>query len=157
MRSLGSIFILILIVWSCTSEAPQKTILQGEAFGTTYTIQYFSQEPSELKSGIDSVIQAINQSLSTYLPSSDISKINAGDSTVQTDLAFQEVYTLSESIYQQSNGYFDPTIGVLRNAYGFGNERPLQQIDSTVLDSLMNYVGFSKVQLRSNGTISKIS
>ncbi|MAT90824.1 MAG: thiamine biosynthesis protein ApbE [Flavobacteriaceae bacterium] len=155
MRSLGSIFILILIVWSCTSEAPQKTILQGEAFGTTYTIQYFSQEPSELKSGIDSVIQAINQSLSTYLPSSDISKINAGDSTVQTDLAFQEVYTLSESIYQQSNGYFDPTIGVLRNAYGFGNERPLQQIDSTVLDSLMNYVGFSKVQLRSNGTISK--
>ncbi|MDC7995891.1 FAD:protein FMN transferase [Altibacter sp. HG106] len=130
-------------------------MLQGEAFGTTYTIQYYSESPVSVQSGVDSVVQAINQSVSTYLPDSDISKINAGNDSLQTDRIFQEVYTLSETVYQTTNGYFDPTVGVLRNAYGFGEERPLKHIDSTVLDSLRTFVGFSKVALNENGTITK--
>ena len=93
--------------------------------------------------------------MSTYVPQSDISKINTGDSTVVTDAMFQEVFMLSQKVNQQSQGYFDPTIGVLRNAYGFGDVKPLTNINKAVLDSLMHYVGWHKVALQEDGTIRK--
>ncbi|WP_240607644.1 FAD:protein FMN transferase [Marixanthomonas spongiae] len=129
--------------------------MEGKAFGTTYHIQYFSQEGFDAQEGIDSVVEAVNHSVSTYIPNSDISKINRGDSTVVIDQTFREVFVLSEKIHKQTQGYFDPTIGVLRNAYGFGDAKPLQEIDSTTLDSLMQFVGFDKVTLTSENTIQK--
>src|SRR5690606_7783851 len=57
---------------------------------------------------------------------------------------------------KKTNGYFDPTVGVLRNAYGFGDVKPLKRIDSTTLDSLMEFVGFQKVSLQKDGTIQKM-
>jgi len=70
-------------------------------------------------------------------------------------MMFQEVFTLSRKVNQQSQGYFDPTVGVLRNAYGFGDVQPLTHIDTLVLDSLMQYVGWKKVRLLDNGRIQK--
>lgn len=152
-------YILILLTvgvfLSCERNVPVHNYFEGEAFGTSYHIQLYSNDKMNLKTGIDSVIAAVNQSLSTYIPNSDISKINRGDSTVVVDSLFREVFNLSEKINRQTKGYFDPTIGVLRNAYGFGDERPLEHIDQTTLDSLMRYVGFQKVQLRDDGTVRK--
>lgn len=152
-------YILILLTvgvfLSCERNVPAHNYFEGEAFGTSYHIQLYSNDKMNLKTGIDSVITAVNQSLSTYIPNSDISKINRGDSTVVVDSLFREVFNLSEKINRQTKGYFDPTIGVLRNAYGFGDERPLEHIDQTTLDSLMRYVGFQKVQLRDDGTVRK--
>lgn len=97
----------------------------------------------------------VNNSVSTYIPESDISKINRGDSTLVADAIFKEVFEISEEVYKNTNGYFDPTIGVLRNAYGFGDVKPLKNIDNNTLDSLMNYVGFNKVKINTDGTVSK--
>lgn len=130
-------------------------VLQGEAFGTTYTIQLYPQNHFDAQEGIDSVIQVVNTSVNTYIPDSDISRINNGDSTVVVDAIFKEVFAISEEVHKQSGGYFDPTIGVLRNAYGFGDTKPIQHMDSTTLDSLRRYVGFSKVEIKPDGTIHK--
>ncbi|MEZ4816808.1 MAG: FAD:protein FMN transferase [Flavobacteriaceae bacterium] len=154
MRKL--LFILGLgLLLGCEEKAEQLLLLQGNAFGTTYSIQYYSQKEFDAQKGIDSVFAAVNKSVSTYIPDSDISKINQGDSTVVIDAIFKEVFLLSEKIHQQSQGYFDPTVGVLRNAYGFGDTKPLQKLDSLTLDSLRQYVGFSKVKLTAEGTIQK--
>lgn len=150
------VFLLLLIVlFSCGKSTPNLEYYQGEAFGTTYHIQLYSTNQTALKVGIDSVISAVNHSLSTYVDDSDISKINRGDSTVVVDSIFREVFTLSAEINKKTNGYFDPTIGVLRNAYGFGDVKPIKNIDAASLDSLMKYVGFQKVALLKNGTIRK--
>ncbi len=150
------IFISLLFLFiSCNDEKPKQTILQGEAFGTTYNIQFYSEKNIDFQRGIDSVIYAVNKSVSTYLPESDISKINRGDSTLAVDNIFKEVFKISAEVHAKTKGYFDPTIGVLRNAYGFGDTKPLQNIDTKKLDSLMQYVGFSKVKLNANGTIFK--
>lgn len=140
---------------ACVEKTPQPKVQQGNAFGTTYTIQFYSERNVDLSRGVDSVINQINQSVSTYIPTSDISKINKGDSTIVVDDIFKEVYVISEKVYKESSGYFDPTIGVLRNAYGFGDVKPLERIDSPVLDSLMRYVGFQKVSITSEGTVKK--
>jgi thiamine biosynthesis lipoprotein len=145
----------VLALFSCRNEAPKATVLQGNAFGTTYTIQYFPEDEFDAERGIDSVFYAVNKSVSTYMPNSDISKINRGDTTIVVDAIFKDVFRISETVYTKSNGFFDPTIGVLRNAYGFGDEQPLGQIDSLTLDSLRRYVGFQKVKILADGTVRK--
>ena len=145
----------VLLLFSCKEEAPQLKVLQGEAFGTTYALQYYAPKTFDALKGLDSTVNAVNKSVSTYLPNSDISRINRGDSTVVVDVIFKDVYEISRTVFGQSEGYFDPTIGVLRNAYGFGDEKPLKRIDSTTLDSLRRYVGFNKVRLTETQTIEK--
>lgn len=146
---------VIFLFLFCEKKEPQPILLQGDAFGTTYNIQLYSEKNIDFKKGLDSVINAVNHSVSTYIPESDISKVNNGDSTVVVDSIFREVFEISDEVNKKTNGYFDPTIGVLRNAYGFGDVKPLKNIDSTTLDSLMKYVGFHKVKLNNDGTISK--
>ncbi len=155
MKKLIFIPVLFLFLF-CEKKESVPIFLQGDAFGTTYHIQFYSEKNIDFKKGLDSVINAVNHSVSTYIPDSDISKINRGDSTVVVDSIFRKVFEISSEVNQKTNGYFDPTIGVLRNAYGFGDVKPLKNIDSTTLDSLMEYVGFQKVKINTDGTVSKM-
>lgn len=156
MKKLLYFLIAILLLTSCKKEQHKLSVLQGKAFGTYYIIKADNTtNTKDIEKGIDSIINTINKSLSTYIPTSDISKINKGDSTVVTDALFQEMFRLSGRINKESDGYFDPTIGNLRNAYGFGDTKPLNNISDAQLDSMMQYVGWQKVQLLPNGTVKK--
>ena len=146
---------LVFALFSCAEKEVTLKSTQGEAFGTTYTIQYFTNSTFDIEKGLDSVFYAVNKSVSTYIPESDISKINKGDTLIVVDDIFKDVFRISEIVYKNSNGLFDPTVGVLRNAYGFGDVAPVTEIDSIVLDSLRKYVGFQKVKLLENGKIRK--
>lgn len=155
MRNFFTIVFLSMILFSCKEATPALQYIKGDAFGTTYSIQYFSVDKQDVEKGIDSVIYRVNKSVSTYLPGSDISKINQGDTTLVVDEIFKDVFQLSKEVHGLSKGFFDPTVGVLRNAYGFGDEEALNKIDKTVLDSLRRFVGFKKVTLNRDGTVSK--
>ena len=145
----------IVLFISCSKTTEEEHYIEGQAFGTTYHIKYFSKNTMDVQKSIDSIVNAVNRSVSTYMADSDISKINNGDSTITVDTTFKDVFLLSNKIHKQTDGYFDPTIGVLRNAYGFGDVKPIKKIDSTTLDSLMQFVGFDKVQLTSENKIVK--
>lgn len=155
MRKLLLISYTLFLV-SCASNT--STIIRnqnvGEALGTSYSIIYLADEKLDFLKEIDSVFAAINRSMSTYIPDSDISKINRGDSTMVVDEMFQEVFQLSKEIYEKTGGYFDPTVGTLVNAWGFGPGKQID-LDSIRVDSLMQFVGFDKVSLTSEGTIIK--
>ncbi|MEO1485306.1 MAG: FAD:protein FMN transferase [Bacteroidota bacterium] len=145
-----------ILLFGCDSrERWVKNQAVGEALGTTYGLTFIAREKIDAQQKIDSVFRVINASLSTYIPDSDISKINRGDSTIVVDKSFRDVYLQSQRVYVETKGYFDPTVGVLVNAWGFGPEKPINQLDSVQVDSLMQYVGWSKVQLKSDFTISK--
>lgn len=150
-----ALLIGIMFLASCSKKVSTTNYIEGEAFGTTYHIQFFTGDKREIQKGIDSVVAVVNQSVSTYIFESDISKINRGDSTVVIDDIFREAYDISKELHEKSEGYFDPTIGVLRNAYGFGETAPLKNIDKSLLDSLMQYVGFHKVRINDDGTVFK--
>lgn len=152
------IFVGLILLVSCT-ENTSKVVENrnaGEALGTSYSIIYQADQKFDYQKEIDSVFETINHSLSTYLPDSDISRINNGDTTVVVDHMFEEVFNLSKEVYDRTNGYFDPTVGVLVNAWGFGPGKQIQ-LDSAKVDSLMNYVGFDKVRLTAKNKIEKSS
>ncbi|SOS48752.1 FAD:protein FMN transferase [Tenacibaculum dicentrarchi] len=144
-----SFFILFL---SCTQKKESsKNKLQGFVFGTTYHITYFENEnKANYQKSIDSLFSLVNNSLSTYLPTSDISKINKGDTTVVVDDMFIEVFAKAKRIYKETDGYFDPTIGKLINAYGFGSGKERKNLSSEEIKKLMVGVGFNKVKLKNN-------
>jgi thiamine biosynthesis lipoprotein len=142
-----------LLGMACGPTGPmQEQVYQGGALGTSYAIKLFSSDTISLQPGIDSVFRVVNQSLSTYIPDSDISRINQGEDSIVVDAMFREVFKASADIYTRTNGYFDPTVGILVDAWGFGPGTALE-MDSTRVDSLLRYVGFEKIHLDADGRI----
>ncbi len=127
--------------------------LEGNALGTTFHISYHDALKRNFSKQIDSLLHRINKSLSTYIPTSDISKINQGDTTVVVDAYFEEVFKKSAVIYNATDGIFDPTIGTLVNAWGFGPQKTMASLDKKQIDSLLQYVGFDKVRLENHRII----
>ena len=79
------------MILSCKETSSIEKKLDGLALGTTYSIKYTSEIPEkQVQKGIDSLLYLLNKSLSTYLPNSDISKINRGDTFVIVDNHFRK-------------------------------------------------------------------
>jgi len=141
-----AIYFLVLIYLSCQ----QKTVnykISGSVFGTTYSVIYDAEMDYEKQ--FDSLFFVINSSMSTYIPNSVISKINRNESVI-IDAHFKNVFAASKDIFIETNGAFDPTIGIVVNAWDFGPEGKILELDSLKLDSLMQFVGFNKVRLNSD-------
>lgn len=148
-----SVFLFLLVIFSC-KEAPkqvkqitQNTKVSGPVFGTSYQVIYNSEENYTRQ--FDSLFAVVNQSMSTYIPDSDISRIN-NNKAVVVDEHFVKVFKSSKKIYNATKGVFDPTIGDVVNAWSFGADKNKFLTDSTTIDSLMRFVGFDKVKLINN-------
>ena len=146
---------LTFVLFSCENELENLKIIEGNAIGTTFSIRYLDTSATTFDTKIDSLVKAVNKSLSTYIPSSDISKINGGDTTIVVDTFFEEIFLKSEKIFAETNGAFDPTVGILVNAWGFGPEKAVKNLDSIKIKELLNFVGFNKVSLH-NGKVKKM-
>lgn len=149
VHSWQKIFVLLIIfslIFSCKQE-PTNEKLNGQVFGTSYSVQYISQDAENYQNQFDSLFYVINKSMSTYQTNSDISKINRNES-FDVDEHFVNVYNKSKEIYRYTEGAFDPSIGVLVNAWDFGPEGKIQNLDSLKIDSLMQSVGFNRIGLK---------
>lgn len=129
----------------CGAHQTAYYSIAGETMGTTYHITYEGKLPVTMKTEVDSVLVLINQSLSTYDPNSIISQVNKNEEVV-VDQYFKEVFAEAKYVYEQTGGAFDPTIGPLVNAWGFGYKEE-GAVDSALIDSLKGLVGFDKVTL----------
>lgn len=132
-----------VLLFSCKDDLINKRIT-GTVFGTSYSVIYNDEINYEKQ--FDSLFYTINKSVSTYQPNSIISKINRNEWT-HFDAHFVKVFQASKKIYKHTKGAFDPTIGALVNAWSFGPEGNIVDIDSLKIDSLMLSVGFDKVEL----------
>mgnify|MGYP000167807378 FL=1 len=150
------LFSSLFTLTSCKNEINTPIKLQGFVFGTSYNIIYYDVGIS-FEEEIIQLFEDINNSISTYIPTSDISRINSGDSGVIVDAYFKEIFSKSERIFKETKGYFDPTVGNLVNAWGFGPEKPLNNLDSSRVKDLMKFVGFDKVTIENNQVNKKYS
>ena len=133
--------LLSILVIAC-QPSPEKEItsyigISGEAQGTTYQIS-FDDASGKLfsKHQADSIFEAIDQSLSVWVPTSVISGFNDQDSSEILDPHFLTVFFRGEEIKVLSDGAFEPMIMPLVHAWGFGPEgaKPKGDLD---LDSLL--------------------
>jgi len=144
------ILIVISFFYSCNNQDGNLQTIEGHAIGTTFSIRYLDSSNFDFAPKIDNLIKAINKSTSTYIPTSDISRINKGDTSVVVDAYFEEVFRKSNKIFNETDGDFDPTVGVLVNAWGFGPEEAVENLDADKIKDLLKFVGFEKVSLKNN-------
>ena len=73
------VLLLLFVFISCKNE-PDLVKIQGPVFGTSYQIQYYDLDNKSYQKQFDSIFEVLNQSMSNYIPSSHISKINKNES-----------------------------------------------------------------------------
>lgn len=146
-------FLLTICVFyflvGCNSKKIEYKKLQGNVFGTTFHIQYYDSLERNLESDIVQLFKEINNSLSTYQKNSTISVLNRENlSSIDIDSHFVKVMEISKKVYASTNGYFDPTIGKTANVWGFGATKITKEPSQQEIDSLLQYVDFSKVNVQ---------
>ncbi len=144
-------FVLVAVVFSSCKDAVYNDI-NGETQGTTYHIIY--NKDVMLKSQIDSVLNEIDLSLSTYNENSLLYKLNNNED-LPLDKHFVKVFNKAMEISEVSDGMFDVTVGPLIEMYGFGSDKHTE-VNDTIIDSLLQYVGFTKVKIVNNKLVKDV-
>ena len=149
------VLILFFLFSACSRH--EVVSIDGQALGSYYRVKYLDigYTKEYFQKGIDSILNIMNNSMSTYLPSSDLSKINRGDSTIVVDEHFEKVFNKANLIWYKSQGYFDPTVGAWVNAYGFGPNKKIKKIGLKERDSLMKITGWPRIRLTKDKKIIK--
>jgi len=149
------IFTIALVFSSCNEEKDlTKVMFTGQAQGTYYAVTYYNEDGRSYQHEIDSILALYDKSVSVYLDNSIITRVNNNDSLVETDSYFNENFVKSMEVSEKSNGAFDVTVGPLINAWGFGLEKQ-EKIDSLLIDSILSFVGYRKVELHDNKVIKQ--
>lgn len=139
---------------SCPAQTPPQMLeLSGPTMGTKFNIKVFDPPVLNEDAGflVDQLLRKVNDQMSTYLKSSEISRFNRSDSTdwfpVSEELA--TVVAFSQSIAEKTGGAFDVTVGPLVNAWNFGPDRSKRKVpDVDLLEKLRQSVGFRKLSVR---------
>ena len=151
----AAVLLLVLAVaWvyrKYTDIEPRLWQLEGKTMGEiAYHISYLSQKEQLRQSTVDSLLTVFNCLFSTYLSHSEISRFNAGDTLSFGSSLWTELLEESRWAYLQSEGAFDPTVGPLTEAWGFGPKRH-PTIDTTEIEALLGYIGFEKLHISQKG------
>lgn len=126
--------LLLSLLCACTPRR-EYVALSGPAQGGSYLVKLCAREadcsPEELKQGVDSILLAIDNSVSGYNPSSLLSRFNAGED-VRPDAVFRELYLRSRELWEMSGGAVDVAAGPLFDIWGFGFREGTLPSDSLV-------------------------
>jgi len=151
----------LLILSGCLGQREIK--LAGKTMGTTYHITLIGSyltAAAPLQAAIDDRLAAINDSMSTYLPASEISRFNQM-ATVDTPFPigkdFQAVMQLSQKLFHITQGAWDGTLDPLIDLWGFGRtKRPEKHVPSEdAIRTRLDAVGFQHIVVHSDGHLSK--
>jgi thiamine biosynthesis lipoprotein len=154
---------LVFVLFSCGSD-PQGSeenylSVQGQTMGTYYKVTYEDARQRNLQEAIDSLLIALNNEVSTYIPTSVIATFNsAEDSLVLAEKGrssdhFINNLRVAAEVYTLSDGAFDPTVMPLINFWGFGysERQPMTKVDSSKIRKLRDLVGFDQLDLVESG------
>jgi FAD:protein FMN transferase len=119
--------------------------------GTTYQVIYVPDRVSVRQDEVEALLADINQSMSTYIESSVISKINlSNDPAVwhPIDSHFDIVFRRAREIYDDTDGAFNPAVGPLVDAWGFGPDGTGTLPDDEAIRKLLNVVSMDAFTLQ---------
>ncbi len=116
---------------------------EGMIWNTTYHLTF--RGPESLADSALRVLEEVGRSLNVFDTTSLVSRVNRGNSVpVNTD--FLRVYVMSKRVNKISGGAFDPTLGPLIAAWGFGPGHKATA-DTARTDSLLALCGIQKTRL----------
>lgn len=153
-RALLSVLLLFLLLVQCDNPSVLKLVkFQGQTQGTYYIVSYYDATGRSFQGEVEALLNDFDQTASMWVEQSLLSRINRNEVEVKPNELFLALFEMSKQVYEKSDGRFDPTVGPLVNAWGFGFTDRMK-VDQAVVDSLLPLVGFDKIYLE-EGTVVK--
>jgi FAD:protein FMN transferase len=144
------LYTYLMLTITCSSPTAYET-LQGQAQGSTYTLQFERSKTIEtklLQKEIDQLLSNIDQSMSTYVPGSIISKLNQSEGAyVKVDTLFMRVLVSALGVANDTEGVFDPTIGSVVQLWGFGFDEMRGDISEKSIQEALSRSGFEQINV----------
>ncbi len=150
------IFSILLLFTGCSDTDKKPTIkFQGSTMGTQYHITLVLPNnqhiyTDKLKNHVDNLLLDINQQMSTYIPTSEISLFNHHKQqnwfSISND--FMHVVSSAQRVSKQSNGAFDVTIAPLIDLWGFGAKTQLSTPATTQVALTLKNTGYQLLEIR---------
>ena len=109
-------------------DSTQRATLHGPTMGTRWSVSAdldASVDLSALRQDLAAAVQQVDAQMSPWKPDSDLLRLNRApvDAWVDLPLEMLEVLACALDIHRQSAGAFDPCVGALVDAWGFGAVR----------------------------------
>ncbi|MCB0731931.1 MAG: FAD:protein FMN transferase [Ignavibacteriae bacterium] len=157
------LFLFSLLLNFCTNSSSQNVaLIEGSTMGTSYSVKIVDTKVlnSEiLKYQIDSILVLVNQQMSTYINDSELSKFNTSLDTNWIKVSEELCSVINDAINigNESNGFYDVTIGPVVNLWGFGPDfKPYKIPSPEEIKFAEDKVGISKLKADvKNSTIKK--
>ena len=150
-----------LLLFSCDNNTKKTSKLyevEGKGGSVAYRVKYISADSTDLKPAIDSLVKVVDHSISSYNKESIVAKINQGLVATKANDHFKRAFATAQKVWKESGGFYDPTVGILVNAWGFGKDliQPVSKLPTEhEIDSLKKYVGFEKVHISDDDYVKK--
>ena len=146
MRRIGYLVVVLLLA-GCAGQPAETVRFGGQAMGTSYSVIFEAPSGRAVSQvRVDSLLDALNLSLSTYVDSSIISRVNTSSDTTRwftLDEHFARVMDRSIELFDRSGGALNPAIGPLIDAWGFGANGPGETPSDEDIDRLLEMVDFT--------------
>ncbi|HET8708122.1 MAG TPA: FAD:protein FMN transferase [Pseudomonadales bacterium] len=151
---------LLFLLSACSGQQPIE--FKGRAMGGSYDVKIAALPvgvtENELGAQIKQQVDAIEHAGSTYLGNSELNQINRAklqQPVKVSPLAF-ELIQFAVSMAKESNGAYEPTIGPLVDAWGFGPQiQPEHWLADETIAELKKRVGYQFVEFDSSNSAIK--
>ena len=147
-----------LLLAACGEKTGGETSkLAGETMGTTWHVSIAQKldAPAQaaLQQRIDSALEAVNDSMSTYREQSELMRYNHNPATTPQPVSdgLRRVIGKALEISVQSDGVYDITVGPLVNLWGFGPVKRQDKPSDAEIAAALQHVGYHKLQLTDAG------
>ena len=131
-------------------------VISGPTMGTGYTVKFYagaaSADAERIQSQIDSLLERINDQMSTWRAESELSRFNKSASTTWFSVSPELAYVVESAgvISAMSDGAFDVTVGPVVNLWGFGPDRGAARLPtSQQIREAMERVDYRRLLVRS--------
>jgi len=154
-RYLATLVFAALCCGGCVPQ-PSSDHIAGGTMGTTYDVTVTNSPDgirrSDLESTIDAALADINRHLSTYDPSSEISRFNLNPSTdwIPVSAVLLDAVMQSAQVSLATDSAFDITVGPIVKAWGFGSAADVaaEPPGNEQIERLRAAVGHDKLEVR---------
>ena len=150
----GVLALLLFGVATCSEEGVVR-VIRGATMGTTYAIKFGRglkrSESQRIAAQVETSLVAINQTMSTYDPESELSRFNAspGGRWIAVSSELATVLEIARVVHEQSSGAFDVTVGPLVNLWGFGPTSETGALPAPeAVSARLADTGFDKIEIR---------
>ena len=153
LMSLALFCFFFIALSSQTVSSEELMEFRGQTMGTTYSVKVAPPHelPDDVALDIDAELRSVNDQMSTYLRSSEISKFNDSPSTDWFDVSAEtaRVVAFAQRVSRDTDGAFDVTVGPLVDAWSFGPAPRSRRVPSDAkIDDLRGRIGYQKLSVR---------